>query len=243
MNKQAQGVRVWATNDIIKRLVAVGYEFFSAVYLHSDYNAVGTRHQVSSKLEIWSDSLFFTVPGKALILRVSLSYQGAANSPIAATSRDRMIISFRLIAAPKPLEWLNKIAQEQHVALRTIPLDDCAFDHFSQPLIPVFVVNDAPQGFTVRDRMNWFLDSEDKWVVARQGSWGAVLVHQLESQVVDAVAKWLAPALPYVKDGVLDIPERSGLTEDRNFLKSESLMRERLNMRSLKEIANFGKFL
>lgn len=244
MNKEAQAARIKVTNEIIQYLVANGYTFFSNVYLHSDYNEVQVVHNVKDKLEVWSDSMFFTVPGKALILRVTLHYQGAvANSAIGATNRDRVVLSFRLLAAAKPLEWLNELAKEQHLALRTIPMDECAYDHFGQPLIPVFVVEDSPQDFNVRERTNWFIDSEDKWVIGVYGAIPAMAVSDLDSQVIKSLIVWLAPMLPYVKDGKLDIPERSGITKDSNFLKSESAFRERLSLRVLREISNFGKFL
>jgi hypothetical protein len=244
MNKGAHAVRVKVTNEMINHLVGKGYEFFSAVFLHSDYNEVGVRHLVKDKLELWSDSMFFSVPGKAAILRVSLNYQGAVpGAAIGANRRDRMILSFRFLAAAKPLQWLNQIAQEQHVALRTIPMDDHAFDHFSQPMIPVFVVEDSPQDFNVRERMNWFMDTDDKWVTSVAGAQPAVSVSDFDSQIIKSLSAWLAPALPYVKDGMLDIPERSGITKDPNFLRSEAAVRERLNLRNLREIATFGKFL
>jgi hypothetical protein len=187
--------------------------------------------------------MFFTIPGRALILRVSLNYQGAVTSPIQATTRDRMILSFRLLASPKPLEWLNTIAKEQQLALRTIPMDTCAYDHFSQPLIPVFVVEDSPQDFNVRERQNWFIDTDDQWVVGIHGAVPAVAVSDLDSQVIKSLTAWLAPMLPYVKEGKLEIPERSGITKDINFVRSEAEFRERLSLRVLRELANFGKFL
>jgi len=236
MNKEAQTARIKVTNEIVQHLVSQGYEFFSNVYLHTDYHERSPRHPVKAGSELWSDSMFFTVPGKAIILRVTLSYKGEI-------PKDRIVLSFRLLAAAKPLEQLNKIAREQQLEFRSIPMDKQELDHFVQPLIPVFVAESNPQGFSTRDRVNWFGEDQDDWVIGDQGERVAVPVPQIDSSSIKSLTTWLAPMIPYVKDGKLQIPERSGITKDPMFLRSESVMREHLNTRALREIANFGHYL
>lgn len=235
MNKDANLFRLRATNEIMSQLVAQGYTFFSNVYLHSDYNEVSAAFPVGYDREVWSDHMFFTIPGKALILRISLNYK--------ETDSTKLILSFRLLASAKPLRQLNAIAEEQGLALLTVPLDDKALDHFSQPRIPVFVTKNRPQEFGSCRREHWFEDVEDSWVVGVSATRTVKEVSSTYSQVAEGLTTWIAPMLPYVNDGKLDIPKHSGLTTDPNFLRSEQAMRERLNLRTLREIANFGKLL
>lgn len=234
MNTEANELRIKATNEVINQLVANGYTFFSSVLLHTDFNEVVVSYKQDGSPEVWSDSLFFHIPGRAILLRISFLHREYSRSRVTQS------LVFHVLAEARPLEQLNELAFSNNLEFNVIPLDSAKWSSFGQPKIPYFVDLQRPSTFCINHYGNHFSESPDRWVRSVKG----FLVEDISPvESACSIVRWLTPVLPYVAEGKILIPPYCGFTKDSRFVQSEALMRERLNLRVLREIADFGKFL
>ena len=227
MNQEANEVRISSTLDIVNHLVARGYTFFSSVYLHTEFNEAVPKY---TGLEVWSDSLFFNIPNKALLLRVSLNYREGIDS-------EYMNLKFQLLAEARPLYELNEQSRLDNLDSEIISIQA----NVGYPKIPRFVAKGTLKHFPKLSWTNYFTENPDRWTRQIHGSATGQKFNPLAS--VTDLANWIDPMLNYVKDGKICIPDHCGITRDLRFVDSEKCMRERLNLRVFREIAEFGKFL
>jgi hypothetical protein len=232
MNQEANEVRVKSTLGIIDHLVSRGYTFFSSVYLHTEFNEAVPKYR---GLEVWSDSLFFTVPDKAFVLRISLNYREGVDATVG-----RMNLSFQLLAEARSLHELNEQAQSDNLEQEVVHVQA----NVGYPKLPRFIELGSVSRFPNLSWTNYFTENPDRWVRQIQGSRPSVALLKFDPLVMaTALDTWIQPMIPYVKSGRIMIPDRCGVTRDLRFVESEKCMRERLNLRTFREIAEFGKFL
>lgn len=190
--------RIDITLEFIRRLVARDWTFFSSVCINADkYKGITHCDNASTA---WSDSMFFHVPGKAMLLIVRLHYDFGERSIGGVESYgEHMYWTFDLVVKGMPYEEQFKIAQLLGTPMRRVPADNYGWSYDDVPKLPLFQEPVDVPGFQQSVRSSW-LEGTCRMVDYRAYQWKRTELMSAQA-AHDSIRTALDAVIPFVGYG------------------------------------------